>query len=320
MSVARWLGKWRSRAFLDRAASDSTILLAGMGRSGTTWAADLINYDHSYRVMFEPFNRQRVKKALPFLNIQYMNPHAQDADKSASARAILSGRLRHAAVDLDNRGLVFRRRLIKEVRCNLMLGWLKSLQPEMSVVLLVRHPLSVARSLIRLGWEDPGPDGDFQVMLRQPELLRDFPVIERALRGIDGEDRLQRLVFQWCVFHLVPLAHFSEGGLTVLFYEELLVDPQQALGPLFASLDRSFERDRLAQSLPIPSRTNYLNPGHDPRATDRLKGWQREFTAAQIQRTYEILALFGMDQVYPAERPTGFPPPDMGPPDRAVAR
>jgi hypothetical protein len=127
-------------------------------------------------------------------------------------------------------------------------------------------------------------------------------------------------VFQWCVFHLVPLAHFSEGGLTVLFYEELLVDPQQALGPLFASLDRSFERDRLAQSLPIPSRTNYLNPGHDPRATDRLKGWQREFTAAQIQRTYEILALFGMDQVYPAERPTGFPPPDMGPPDRAVAR
>ena len=37
-----------------------TVLLAGTGRSGTTWAANIINYANTYRFMFEPFYPQAV--------------------------------------------------------------------------------------------------------------------------------------------------------------------------------------------------------------------------------------------------------------------
>ncbi len=37
-----------------------TVFVSGVGRSGTTWVANIINYANDYRFMFEPFHPQRV--------------------------------------------------------------------------------------------------------------------------------------------------------------------------------------------------------------------------------------------------------------------
>jgi hypothetical protein len=61
-------------------------------------------------------------------------------------------------VDVENTGFVFRRRIIKEIRSNLMLRWLAGISPCTPVVLLVRHPLAVAASWLQLGWGGRGSD------------------------------------------------------------------------------------------------------------------------------------------------------------------
>src|SRR5579872_4698155 len=41
--------------FERRLGPQHAVLIAGSGRSGTTWLAQLVNHDHSYRYYHEPF-------------------------------------------------------------------------------------------------------------------------------------------------------------------------------------------------------------------------------------------------------------------------
>jgi len=38
-----------------------TVLLAGTARSGTTWVQEMINFDGSYRVLFELFHSKEIE-------------------------------------------------------------------------------------------------------------------------------------------------------------------------------------------------------------------------------------------------------------------
>jgi hypothetical protein len=301
--LAPRLRKLRSRIFLDRATEDDTVFVAGMGRSGTTWLADLINHDGKCRVMFEPFNPQRVREARPFRYVQYVNAESHDGILVESARTILSGRIRNRWVDLDNRKLTLTRRLVKDVRCNLMLRWLKTVCPRMSVVLLVRHPLSVALSWLKLGWGLAREGSDFQVMVDQRELLQDFPVLADALSQIDVDDALERIICQWCVFYSVPVTQFQGAGLTVLFYENLLIDPRWEAEKLFASLRWSCDWSQLAHGLTRPSRTDFLRRGGIAIRDHQQNAWKHAFTGSQIRRARDILSMFGLENVYKGERP-----------------
>ena len=141
-----------SKFAVDRATPDSTAFLSGMGRSGTTWAAEVINCDGKYRIVFEPFNPHHVDEARSFEYIQYLSGENRNIALMTSARGILNGRVSNRWVDRESRPGVFRRRIIKDIRSNLMLAWLGAIAPRMPIVLLIRHPLSVALSWLKLGW------------------------------------------------------------------------------------------------------------------------------------------------------------------------
>src|SRR5580704_5098197 len=121
-------------------------LVSGMGRSGTTWLAELLNYRNDQRLLFEPFDHQRVALAVNFTDHQYLRADDADPRYLAPARAIVTGLLRDPFVDQHNRRLVCGRRIIKEVRANLILKWLHTQFPGMPIVLIVRHPFAVAVS------------------------------------------------------------------------------------------------------------------------------------------------------------------------------
>ena len=82
----------RHLLFFDYGPPSSTMFLAGMGRSGTTWARNIINYDDSYRVMFEPFLPAQVSEARHFRYIQYLNPQERDPLLVTAAQKILAGK------------------------------------------------------------------------------------------------------------------------------------------------------------------------------------------------------------------------------------
>lgn len=294
------MGYWRrlcnvtGRVYLDLATPETTVFVAGMARSGTTWLADVINHDRSHRVVFEPFNTALVPQARPFDYIQYVNPARVDQALVPVARRILAGRVRNAWVDTDNRGFLFRRRLIKAIRANLMLAWLADLVPPMRVVLIVRHPLAVAASWLRLGWEADA----LESLASCRALLDDFPVIADAAREVNLRDPLLGLVFQWGVFHLVPLRQAPPDRVLVLRYEDLVSAPDEECRRLFRYLGRAYEAESVGHSLSKPSRTEH---GGTEGRDRRLHGWHDAFDASQLKAVESLLSRLGLGALYPDE-------------------
>ena len=128
----------------------NTVILSGTGRSGTTWVANLLNYDNDYRYMFEPFNHSMLNIIKKEEELPYLRPTNIDPRIYGLVKKVLSGRIKSSWINKYNRKLIARKRLVKEIHMNLTLKWIKLNFPEIPIILLLRHPFAVAYSKIRL--------------------------------------------------------------------------------------------------------------------------------------------------------------------------
>jgi len=144
------------------------VLVVGMGRSGTTWLASIINNHPDIRYVWEPFNPRMVPQASPLDPFRYLRVGECAVPYERHLWDIVAGRLenrwtrRYQAREWGNRVL------IKSIRLNLKLAWVDELlQPR--IVLLVRHPCAVALSRAKRGWlQTPEP------LLKQKRLMQDL--------------------------------------------------------------------------------------------------------------------------------------------------
>ncbi|MDQ3794624.1 MAG: sulfotransferase [Actinomycetota bacterium] len=265
----------------------SSVFLAGSGRSGTTWVSEIINHRNGYRLVFEPFHPGKVGICAHFRRKQYLRPNDRREEYLEPARQVLTGGLRNSWTDRFNRKLVARRRLIKDIRANLLLGWMHADFPEMPIVLLLRHPCAVAASRLALGWRD-----NLLGTIEQEELVEDFlGPVEAEIRA--ARDDFERHVFLWCIENYVPLRQFGPGEIHLAFYENFLARPKDEIRRLFAFLSESFD-GRVYRALRRPS------PLSRKDESPSVDAWRRCVTDSQLERAVEILALFGLDTVYGA--------------------
>ena len=262
----------------------TTVLLAGSGRSGTTWLGGLVNHDCAYRVVFEPFHPGKVEDFRAFRSKQYLRPEDRREEFLEPARKALAGRLRSGWTDRGGAPAA-RRRLVKDIRANLLLGWLAENFPGMPIVLLMRHPCAVVSSRLALGWRDNLDETMAQRGLVEDHLLP----VEGRIR--DARDPFERHLFLWCIDNYVPLRQFSPGGIHLCFYESLLLDPEPELRRLFAFLGRPFD-DGALRKLGRPSFTS--RRGSRP----SVDGWRDRVSGEQAAKAGEVLGLFGLDRIY----------------------
>lgn len=310
LGVRRAFHRLSHRLYIDVGPPDATTFIAGMGRSGTTWVGAVVNHDFRYRVLFEPFLPHDVPAASVFGPFPYVRPWDADAGKREAAETILSGRTPRGTVDRGHRGRVFRQRIIKEVRCNLMLGFLKAVRPAMPMVFVVRNPFAVTASWLRLKWGTVPYESrlELDVILQHAELLTDFPAVRSALGAIDRSDAFERAIFQWSLLHLVPLRHLESGQALLLRYEDLVRAPRPVVEELARYLQVPMSGPTLEQALERTTATDFLHRG--PRVSHNavLSDWQDVLTTRQIARGHEILASLGLDDLYDAD---GMPTPAL---------
>jgi len=266
----------------------SSVFLAGSGRSGTTWVSEIINHRNGYRLVFEPFHPGKVAICEGFRHKQYLRPDDRREEYLEPARRVLTGGLRNFWTDRFNRKFVARRRLIKDIRANLLLGWMHANFPEMPIVLLLRHPCAVAASRLALGWRD-----NLSGTMEQEELVEDFlGPVEAEVRA--ARDDFERHVFLWCIENYVPLRQFRPGEIHLAFYENFLARPEDEVRRLLTFLSESFD-GHVYRALRRPSPLS--RKGESP----SMDAWRRSVTDSRLERAIEILALFGLDDVYGAE-------------------
>lgn len=301
---------WRKLArhtFIDLDLTpDSTIFISGMARSGTTWLAEILNHDNSQRDILEPFLPTKVKTAQVFKTNQYLRPDNSDRVLIQNAKKILSGKFRSRWSDWGNRKFISTRRIIKDVRANLMLKWLLGLRPGMPTLFLIRHPLSIYASWKKLGWGrgTASKTGDFEQVISQPEVLADHPLISNGLNRIDPSYYFEKSIFLWGILHYVPLKQLTSKDCLFIFYENLVLKPEEELGKIFSHLNRPFDILNLSHKIRIPSKTNYHEKDFSGAPETLIQSWKKDFSTAEIVRSREILDIFGLNRLYDED---GFP-------------
>jgi hypothetical protein len=282
--ISRLLG----RIYVDLGKGDhrDAVFLAGSGRSGTTWLSEVINYKGAYRYVFEPFNPARVRAFGHFRSKQYLRPDDVREAFLEPARLALSGDLKDPWTDRFNTKFVARRRLIKDIRANLLLGWMRANFPGMPIVLLLRHPCAVVSSRLALGWKD-----NLGETMAQEDLVEDFLLpVEAEIRAARND--FERHLFLWSIDNYVPLRQFARGEIHLVYYEDLLENPEDGLRSLFGFLGEDMD-DRVYGRLGRPSSLSRRGA-----PLPSVDGWRAHVSARQLERACEILALFGLDRVY----------------------
>lgn len=266
------------------------IFLAGTGRSGTTWVSSIINYDNEYRDIFEPFHPYKVNLVKHFKYRQYLRPENQSREFIEPTEFILSGKLRNEWTDQFNKKTFCQKRMVKDIRANFFLKWLHTHFPEVPIILLLRHPCAVVNSKIYLGWGD-----HLEELLAQPELIDDFlsPFLNELKAA---KTDFEKQVFLWCLENYVPLKQFKKGEIHLAFYENFCVNSRQEVQAVFDFIGKKFNNSVL-EVLGKPSATIRKESPINT-TTNILDGWKKHITDVQLQRTIEILEIFGLDKIY----------------------
>lgn len=285
--IRQYLGQ---NFFFELGDYRQTVFLAATGRSGSTWLQNLINYDGSYRIIFEPFHVQKIDCLREWHYRQYLRPDNREAKFLQPATAILSGKLKDEWSDQYNQKLLVRKRLIKDIRAHLFLYWIKQNFAEIPIILLLRHPCAVTHSKMKLDWQTY-PNG----FLEQEKLMADFLYpFKRELE--ETEDIFERHILMWCVQNYVPLKQFGEGQLFVTFYEQLCQNPEPELRRLLKFIGRPFSKevfDVLHKPSSESRKDSVIFSGGD-----LINAWREHLSREQIGRAIEILQKFGLHQIY----------------------
>jgi hypothetical protein len=212
----------RSRSWILRAPSarapGRALWICSWQRSGSTWLAEMLAGARTTRLVYEPANlHDRVFDGERAARVPLPRPGDPAVDDVVAA---LAGRLRGPWVDQLNHAHLERRRVVKDVRALAVAGEVRVRVPATPVVVLVRHPLAVARSAVELGWTG---DADLEA-------------------GLGCE------VDAWCELHAAALADPRLEDAWFVSYEALREDPRATLRGVL-EYAATFDRDWLATDL-----------------------------------------------------------------------
>lgn len=267
-----------------------SIIVAGSGRSGTTWLSEIINFDNRFRFIFEPIRPEVVPSLSHFAHKQYLRADCDDKRYREPIETILRGGVRNSFLDKHNMRFFSRRALIKIIRGHLMLHWIHRQFPMIPIVFILRHPCAVACSKQRIGWDTEELEG----FLKQKELVEDHlsPFVGAIKES--GSD-FERHVLIWCIENYVALKELRTSQVFVTFYENLLENRDGEFERLFSYLGE-VGSGSIPDRIGKPSATAV---GHrEPTMRRIVDSWRGQLTPNQVDRCVRILELFGLDTVY----------------------
>jgi hypothetical protein len=274
-----------------------SIVVAGAGRSGTTWLGKIISSQLPCRVMFEPFHSRYVEEFRRFHYFHYMRPETDNDELHAYCHKVLSGRIRHRWIDREVDVIRPQFRIVKEIRMNLFLRWFSLRFPEVPLLFILRHPCAVVLSRMQRGWDS---DGDLASFLAQDDLLEDYLGDKMdIIEGARTEEEKHALV--WSISNVVPLRQFTGSELNILRYEDLVDHPEKEVPRLFRSIGQDYHRSVFA-AMERPSSST-------PAGSAVLRGrpvtsdWKSVLTERQIDAILAIVEAFGLGHLYADDRP-----------------
>jgi hypothetical protein len=287
------------------------VFVAGTGRSGTTWIADVLASCRRCFVIYEPLRASLVPGVPKCAGggdhpAVYLRPEDESAEWEQFFHSLFGGQVSccwtrqewrsakssllhmlparaHAALAAYQYHRQQRKAehcIIKDIRGNMMIGWLSRRFP-VRVVYLTRHPCAVVGSRLKLNWED-----SLWRVIVQPALEADYLQPHRELIE-KAATPLRRMAVHWCIENLVPLSQLAANpDWIALSYEACAVDPGGTFADLFAKLRLS----------PTPATASAMKALASSPTTDVGKPhrWHDPLSEAEGAEVLDICRQFGV--------------------------
>jgi len=269
------------------------IIISGSPRGGTTWIAETVAKTfHSNRVLWEPLQDGNIEKAglnlskRPSINEINITP---DIEKFLSsllyAKQANSHLLRLRKYPLNVIHFLSNKRfIIKFVRGNGVVGYLRRQFDIPKPLVIIRHPCAVVASQLRMGqWEDH-PHIDPDLLKRKPELGE----------IIDYKASLaERLAMTWCGDVLA--AKENALDLNIVYYEDVVVNGAETLREAFESWGCESLPQSLYQVIGRPSSTTHEWANLDS-VEGKLGRWKEELDEKTVKNILHITHYLGIDE------------------------
>jgi hypothetical protein len=310
----------------------SVAIIAGSGRSGTTWVLDSLARANRMRTVFEPLHPIGVPSAAPFAH-RYVETDADAPELRAFMEEALSGRMHSLwanyrirpdrfnpltnspiAVYLHMKksvGLLgtygfqrgFSGHAIKFIRANLMLSWLKR-QFDISTILIVRHPCAVIASRFKLA----GVDWSAEKAVGR---YRDDKLIYEMVGQRFGFDLAKpmsaaaALTSVWCVENVLPLEWSAQGQFEVVAYENLLVNPHTEWKKVVGYLGLANAPG--GELLEVPSQQAAIDMRQKTFTSAHVERWKSQLDHKVMDDVADVLdqfsvTLYSVDSAMPVHR------------------
>lgn len=269
-----------------------SIIIAGVGRSGTTWLANMIASQLPCRIMWEPFNPHAVEAFSKFNDFQYLRTTDPAPELYNFARTVLRGDIRHNWIDREIGRILVDYRIVKEIRANLFLNWLHKSFPSVPLIFIVRHPCAVVLSRMEANW---GANEDLRALISQSELMEDYlhdrwDIIEGA-RSTESKHAVL-----WAIQNLIPIKQFGHEHLSIVFYENLCLKPEEEIPRIFQIIGHEF-RTSVYKHLDVPSRTT-MRTSAVVTNDDKVARWKELLSGKQINDILSVVRDFDLEYIY----------------------
>jgi len=297
-------------------------LIAGSGRSGTTWVLDALAAANDLRPVFEPLHPYVSQVGNRFahraLTAEDPLPELEDflervcagrfirlwtkyrrqrrwllpPPRDFSTRRDVGRAYRHWIKflrEIPQLTVASRRQvpIVKCIRANLMLDWLARGQG-WRVVLMIRHPGAVIESELRASWDARFALGRFARDERLHELSggRYRKLLQRPLTPIEA------LAARWVVENQWTSELAEKSGYKIVHYEHLRSDPGNSWKQILDAL--GLERAPSNELLEQPSQQSSREVGGGERVSRQTR-WQGALTPEQIAAVQNVLDEVGCD-------------------------
>jgi Sulfotransferase domain len=287
-----WLGNYKQ-----------VIWLIGDARSGTTWVSNLINYDKKYREMFEPFHPHHIDEMGSMPPHLYMRAQDNNVQLESFAADVFSGKFTNPWTDSGNRSLIYNGLLIKDVWANLFSYWVSLRFSDIKIVFLIRNPFSVALSKYKTkNWRWVVTPSD---LLNQNGLYEDYlrPFEDVIRRTSIENDYILCQILIWAIINYIPLCQFKAGQVHIVFYENILANPNHEISQIFRFLNPENSTNLVQIDNDIISRVSRASKKSSNILSGKatLSAWKNELSLQQIDAGLEILKRFGFEELYDQE-------------------
>lgn len=301
-------------------------LIAGSGRSGTTWVLDTMAEANEMRPVFEPLHPTSCEIARRMTHA-YLTREVESDDLKKFLMSVAIGEWRsiwtsYRVVPIRLTGNHFRsirpikklirscnslayrywhyrereRRLpvlVKCIRANLMLDWIHA-NFDARIVLLMRHPCAVVES--RLRFSESWNPYRLLTRYRNDQALMHGPLSRQAELLHQDLSAPEALAAIWCIENVIPASQAARNGYHVVFYEEMLEQPEtqwprvaRALG--MAVVPETELRKQPSQQSAIRLRNEDTK---EDSYSESYASWRERLPTADLHQIEAVLEAFGV--------------------------